>query len=71
MDFGLIFILVISFIVGVFVTRWIFRIDKIINSLELQNERSLVQIRLLKKMLLIQGVPFDEIDGVIDNGNVK
>ena len=59
------------FFVGVFVTRWIFGITKIISILETNNERSLIQIRLLKKMLINSGVPFEEIDDIIDNGNKK
>ena len=62
---------IIAFIIGVFITRWIFGITKIISILETNNERSLIQIRLLKKMLINSGVPFEEIDDIIDNGNKK
>ncbi len=62
---------IIAFIIGVFITRWIFGITKIIGILETNNERSLIQIRLLKKMLINSGVPFEEIDDIIDNGNKK
>ncbi len=45
---------IVAFFIGVLITRWIFSIDKIIDSLEKQNSYSLVQVRLLKKMLLNQ-----------------
>lgn len=63
--------LLIAFFIGVFITRWIFGISKIINSLEIQNEYSLTQVRLLKKMLLNQGNSHEEIDEIIEKGNQK
>jgi hypothetical protein len=68
---GMIIVCVFLFIGAVLITRWIFGIDKIIYSLREQNQQSLVQIRLLKKMLLNQGTPSNEIDSIIDNGNPK
>jgi hypothetical protein len=68
---GLIIVAVFVFIGCVLLTRWIFGIDKIINALQTQNHQSLMQIRLLKKMLINQGTSFDEIDNIMDNGNPK
>ena len=62
---------IITFIIGVLITRWIFGIDKIVNSLQKQNDYTMVQVRLLKKMLLNQGTPAEEIDDIIQNGNQK
>ena len=63
---------IIAFIIGVYITRWIFGIEKIIdalerqnNSLEQQNNYSLVQVRLLKKILMNEGVSSEEIDEII------
>jgi hypothetical protein len=61
--------LVVFFLIGVFITRWIFSIGKIVESLELQNQYSVAQMRLLTKMLLHQGVPASEISDVLENGN--
>lgn len=60
---------IISFLIGVFITRWIFGIDKIIANLVKQNEHSLNHTRLLKKMLMNQGTSFEEIDDIIAKGN--
>lgn len=62
---------VVAFLIGVYVTRWIFGIEQILDALKLQNQQSLAQIRLLKKMLLIKGIPSKEIDSIMDNGNPK
>ncbi len=59
----------IFFIIGVFITRWVFGIGRIISNLEKQNSYSLVQVRLLKKMLINQGVAPGEIDEIIQKGN--
>lgn len=61
----------IVFILGVFVTRWIFGINKIIDALRKQNDYQLTQVRLLKKMLLNQGSSHEEIDEIIEKGNQK
>lgn len=60
------------FVIGVFVTRWIFGIPKIIRLLESNNELlennnqfNLVQIKLLQKSLTNSGVSDDEIDDII------
>ena len=62
---------IVAFLIGVLITRWIFGIDKIIDSLQRQNDYTMVQVRLLKKMLLNQGTSSEEIDEIIDNGNKK
>lgn len=61
---------VVLFLIGVFITRWIFGIGKLIKALELQNEQGLMQIRMMKKILLLKGVPSKEIDDIMDNGNI-
>ncbi len=73
MDNLLIYILVgvIGFLIGVVITRWIFGIEKIIDSLQKQNEYSWIQIRLLTKMLINQGSPLEEIKEIINKGNKK
>ncbi len=58
---------VIAFIIGVFITRWIFGIDKIVDSLTKQNDYSLAQIRLLREMLLYQGATAEDVDAIIEN----
>lgn len=63
--------ILLAFIFAVFVTRWIFCIDKIVDSLQQQNEHALTQVRLLKKMLLNQGNTHEEIDNIIEHGNKK
>jgi len=62
---------IVGFIVSVYVTRWIFGIDKIIDALNLQNSQSLMQIRMMKKLLLHHGVSFEEIDEILEKGNQK
>lgn len=69
--FGYLIVLVIAFIFGVLITRWIFRIDKIIAALEMQNKYGQAQIRLLIKMLLNQGTSKEEIDRIVEKGNLK
>jgi hypothetical protein len=75
---GYIIGLAIAFIIGVFITRWIFGIGKIIDALQRQNNLleqqstyNLGQLRMLKKMLLNQGTSTDEIDEIITKGNPK
>lgn len=59
------------FIIGIFIVRWIFGIDKIIGALQKQNDYTLVQVRLLKRMLINQGMSADEVDDIISNGNKR
>jgi len=66
-----IFGITVSFIIGIFITRWIFGIGKIIDALQQQNVYALTEIRLLKKMLLNQGNTHEEIDEIIEKGNQK
>ena len=68
-EIGLLIVGVISFILGVYITRWIFGIDKIISGLETQNKLAVKQIRLMAKMLILQGVEKEEIDRILEHGN--
>ncbi len=61
----------IIFLLQVLLLRWIFKIEKIVSCLEKQNDYSLVQVRLLKKMLIDQGASPDEVDTIISGGNKK
>jgi hypothetical protein len=61
----------IAFLVGVLIVRWVFGIEKIVNALQKQNDYTMVAVRLLKKMLIQQGVSAEEVDSVIENGNKK
>lgn len=45
------------------------RINEIVTSLRHANDMRLVQIRLMKKELLLKGVEHDEIDEIIKKGN--
>lgn len=45
------FFYIIAFLGGVFGTRWIFRIDKIVSSLTIQTELAIKQEEVLKKQL--------------------
>lgn len=47
----------------------ILQINRITNLLQKRNEYSVIQIRLLKKMLINQGTPIEEIDEIIEKGN--
>jgi hypothetical protein len=60
-------ILIISFFIGVILTRWIFQVPTIVSSLEKQNELSRLQIKLLRKLLVQNGVPLDEINKEIES----
>jgi hypothetical protein len=60
---------IIGLIICIFITRYIFGIDKILDRLQQQNDNSLMQVKLLKKMLLNQGTPLHEIDEIIKTEN--
>lgn len=62
---------VIGFLICVFITRWVFGIDDIIKSLRKQNEYSIIQIQLLKKMLRHHGVSKGEIEQILDEVKQK
>ncbi len=68
-EFTYLILLIVFFIVGVYITRWIFGISRIIEGLETQNRLAIKQIRLLAKMLIIQGVEKEEIDRIMEHGN--
>lgn len=68
-NIGNIILLIVFFFAGVYITRWIFGIDKMLSQLIQQNEYAKIQIRLLKKMLMERGIPNAEIDGIIKDGN--
>lgn len=70
-NIGNLVLLVVFFIAGVYITRWIFGIDKILSQLILQNEYSKIQIRLLKKLLIEKGISSSEIDSIMKDGNKK
>jgi hypothetical protein len=53
------------------VFKWILNISVVIKLIQKQNEYSLIQVRLLKKMLLNQGTPIEEINDIIEKGNAK
>lgn len=67
--FFFLFFLFICFIIGILITRWIFKINNIVYLLERQNAYSLIQIRLLKRTLMNAGMTGDELNKIIQEGN--
>ena len=67
--FGYFIALIIGFIIAVYITRWIFGIDKIIARLDSQNQYMVAQMRMMKKLLIDKGVPAEEVDRIIREGN--
>jgi hypothetical protein len=59
----------VVFLLGVYFKRYVYGFEKMVDALQKQNEYSMVQIRLLKKMLINAGVASNEIDDIIRNGN--
>ena len=69
--FPLLIVGIIAFFIAVLIIRWIFSIGRIIGLLEDQNDQSLKQIKLLKKMLINQGVSTEEVDELLVKRNSK
>lgn len=62
-------LMIVSMVIMVIVCRSIFKIDKRVKLMEYNKEALTAQVRLMKLMLIKQGVSAGEIDRVIKEGN--
>lgn len=69
--FTMLFFSVICFLICVYITRWIFGINKIISNLKMQTNQAVVTRRIISKMAEKNGVTEEEIKQIIDKTNVE
>lgn len=73
MDSGELFLNIVGYLllylISILITRELFGINNIIRNLEQQNKHSLSQVRLLIKLLKINGISQDEVDTILEKGN--